>query len=100
MWGLNRFQRPAWSTGTLIPCSFLCGMIAGVLIWRDSQKTKRVAEVEERLRAALAAENPHSLHVKDLRPLVSQKSAQPEEKELLIDESTTAPRQIPKGNDL
>ena len=28
-----------------------------MLIWRGGQKTKRVAEVEERLRAALAAEN-------------------------------------------
>lgn len=48
-----RFERPAWSTGTLIPCSFLCGIFAAVFIWRGGQKTKRVEEVEERLRAAL-----------------------------------------------
>ncbi|RDB22557.1 hypothetical protein Hypma_010075 [Hypsizygus marmoreus] len=58
MWGLDRFQRPAWSTGILIPASFLCGILAAVFIWRGGQKTKRVAEVEERLRAALAADTP------------------------------------------
>jgi len=53
MWGLNRFQRPAWSTGTLIPISFLCQILSGVFIWRGGQKTKRTAVVEERLRTAL-----------------------------------------------
>ena len=75
MWGLNRclfsrvkdiyninhssysFQRPAWSTGTLIPASFLCGIGAAVLIWRGGEKTKRVEEVRQRLRSALASEN-------------------------------------------
>jgi len=54
MWGLNRFQRPAWSTGTLIPASFLCGIMAAVFIWRGGQKTKRTKQVEERLRLVLA----------------------------------------------
>jgi len=53
MWGLNRFQRPPWSTGTLIPASFLCGITAAIFIWRGVQKTKRTKEVEERLRLAL-----------------------------------------------
>ena len=70
MWGLNRwvsmfsildngstrfrrFQRPAWTTATLITFAFLCGILAAVLIWRGGKKTKRVGEVEKRLRAAL-----------------------------------------------
>ncbi|KAI5124945.1 hypothetical protein M0805_007372 [Coniferiporia weirii] len=56
MWGLNRFQRPAWSTGTLIPVSFLCGIMSAVFIWRGGQKTKRTKEVRERLRLALTLE--------------------------------------------
>jgi len=56
MWGLNRFERPAWSTGILIPGAFLCGIAAAVLIWRGGEKTKRVEKVRERLRTALAAE--------------------------------------------
>jgi len=58
MWGLNRFQRPAWSTGTLIPASFLCGITAGVLIWRGGENSKRVEKVRSRLRAALAEKHP------------------------------------------
>lgn len=54
MWGLNRFQRPAWSTGCLIPAAFLCGILSAVFIWKGGQKTKRSAEVAEKLRAALA----------------------------------------------
>jgi hypothetical protein len=71
MWGLNRwvsvshiidpsviifphrFQRPAWTTATLITFSFLCGIFAAVFIWLGGKKTKRVREVEKRLRAAL-----------------------------------------------
>ncbi|KAJ1308411.1 hypothetical protein OPQ81_004116 [Rhizoctonia solani] len=57
MWGLNRFERPAWTTGTLIPASFLCGIAAGVLIWRGGNQTKKVQEVEQRLRDALDMES-------------------------------------------
>ncbi|ETW83885.1 hypothetical protein HETIRDRAFT_238575, partial [Heterobasidion irregulare TC 32-1] len=53
-WGLNRFERPAWTTGILIPLSFLCGIFSGVFIWRGGQQTKRTARVESCLRAALA----------------------------------------------
>jgi hypothetical protein len=34
MWGLNQYQRPAWTTGSLIPLGFLSGIGAGVLIWQ------------------------------------------------------------------
>ncbi|QRV72413.1 hypothetical protein RhiJN_00427 [Ceratobasidium sp. AG-Ba] len=57
MWSMNRFQRPAWTTGTLIPASFLCGIAAGVLIWRGGNQTKKVKEVEQRLREALDMES-------------------------------------------
>jgi len=59
MWGMNRFVRPAWTTGSLIPLSFICGITSAVLIGRGSQSTKRTKEVEERLRMALAAERGH-----------------------------------------
>ncbi|KAK4704761.1 hypothetical protein P7C70_g1445, partial [Phenoliferia sp. Uapishka_3] len=45
MWGWNRFDRPAWTTGCLIPLSFGCGIGAAVLIWQSGEKTKRKAEV-------------------------------------------------------
>ncbi|KAF8195787.1 hypothetical protein K438DRAFT_1587011 [Mycena galopus ATCC 62051] len=58
MWSLDRFQRPAWSTGILIPSSFLCGIGAAVFIAIGGNHTKRVEKVKERLRAALAMEHP------------------------------------------
>jgi hypothetical protein len=53
MWGLNRFNRPAWTTGVLIPASFLCGILSAVFIARGGSKTKKTKEVEEILRNAL-----------------------------------------------
>jgi hypothetical protein len=49
-----RYNRPPWTTGTLIPAAFLCGIVAAVLIARGGHKAKKTAEVEERLRKALA----------------------------------------------
>lgn len=49
-----RYNRPPWTTGILIPASFLCGIIAAVFIARGGHKTKKTAEVEDRLRKALA----------------------------------------------
>ncbi|KZT20404.1 hypothetical protein NEOLEDRAFT_1140860 [Neolentinus lepideus HHB14362 ss-1] len=57
MWGLNRFQRPAWSTGILIPASFLCGILSAVFIWHGCQKTRRTEAVQDRLRAALTTDD-------------------------------------------
>lgn len=51
------FQRPAWTTGTLIPASFLCGIGAAILIWRGGNQTKKIKEVEQRLREALDMES-------------------------------------------
>ncbi|TFK23246.1 hypothetical protein FA15DRAFT_670632 [Coprinopsis marcescibilis] len=53
MWGMNRFQRPPWSTGILIPAGFLCGIGSAVLIWRGGERTKRIEEVRKRLQAVL-----------------------------------------------
>jgi hypothetical protein len=51
----RRFERPAATTGTLLPASFLCGIGAALCIWRGSERTKRTAAVAGRLRAALAS---------------------------------------------
>ena len=42
--------------GCLIPLSFLCGIVAGILIWRGGEMSKRTEEVEARLRGALEME--------------------------------------------
>ncbi|CDO71279.1 hypothetical protein BN946_scf184908.g36 [Trametes cinnabarina] len=63
MWGLDRFARPAWTTGTTLPASFVAGIIAGVLIYWGGRKTRRTKEVTERLRIALQMEHErHEAH--------------------------------------
>ena len=57
-----RYNRPPWTTGILIPASFLCGIAAAVIIARGGSKTKRRAEVEERLRVALDMEKSGDRH--------------------------------------
>lgn len=56
MWGYATHyrSRPAWSTGIFMPCSFLAGIAAGVLIWKGGEKSKKKREVEEKLLAAFA----------------------------------------------
>ncbi|KAI0251281.1 hypothetical protein BJV78DRAFT_1282565 [Lactifluus subvellereus] len=56
MWSMNRFVRPAWTTGLLIPAAFSCGIASGILIWRGGKRTKRTERVEERLRRVLEME--------------------------------------------
>ena len=56
---IHRFQRPPWTTGSLIPLSFLCGIASAILIWRGGQKTKRTKEVREKLRKVLMMKAPY-----------------------------------------
>jgi len=53
MWSMNRFERPAWTTASLITLAFGCGIASGIFIWRAGKRTKRTERVEERLRRAL-----------------------------------------------
>ncbi|KAK8849411.1 hypothetical protein IAR55_004743 [Kwoniella newhampshirensis] len=88
MWGMNWHVRPAWTTGTLIPCSFLCGIGAAVLIWQGSVRTKKNVEVSQKLREALSvplaigvpgSQNGTSLLAKNISasvPDVSESSAE------------------------
>ncbi|KAI0773454.1 hypothetical protein BC629DRAFT_1595215 [Irpex lacteus] len=55
MWSMDRFQRPAWTTATTLPASFVSRRS---LIWWGGKKSRRHEQVEQRLRAALAMEKP------------------------------------------
>ncbi|KAG6873748.1 hypothetical protein C0995_011567 [Termitomyces sp. Mi166 len=98
------FERPAWSTGILIPCGFLSGIAAAFLIWRGGHKTKRVAEVEERLRAALTANDDIPQHQTGYPPprrrptrKMTNLSEGLEEPEIRIDEHMTIPTTVVTG---
>jgi Protein of unknown function (DUF2985) len=42
MWGLNRFTRPGWVTGFLVAIASLVGIAAGVVVFREGKKIKKV----------------------------------------------------------
>ncbi|KAI0053001.1 hypothetical protein FA95DRAFT_1050949 [Auriscalpium vulgare] len=60
-WSMNRFRRPDWTTGLLIPAAFGCGIGAGVFIWQGGKKTKRTAKIEAALRRALEMDDKEEL---------------------------------------
>lgn len=42
MWRYNRFTRPSWVTGTLIAASFSCVIIAGIIMFIEATKVKKL----------------------------------------------------------
>jgi hypothetical protein len=108
MWGLNRFQRPAWTTASLIPLGFICGISSAVFIWRGGQKTKRTKKVEQILRQALEMEEANGGHSKELT-MVQANGKQVDIKadlvpgdrtsNILVDEEQTVPANVsPQGH--
>lgn len=95
MWGMNRFERPAWTTGCLIPFSFLCGIISAILIWRGGERTKRVEEVRERLRAVLGQDNPFG--VTEEKKAATHAESQMTDDEV-VDDAGRAPRRSSTGD--
>ncbi|CAO1613990.1 unnamed protein product [Sympodiomycopsis kandeliae] len=55
-WGINYHHRPTALTATLITCSLSCNAVAGFLIYLGGRKTKKVEEVQKRIRIALEEE--------------------------------------------
>jgi hypothetical protein len=56
MWGMNRYNRPSWATGLFIGLACVVAGVAGILMFKEGKKVKRVEgvppnlEVEEALR--------------------------------------------------
>lgn len=42
MWGLNRFTRPGWVTGFLVSIACIVGIVAGIVVFREGKKIKKV----------------------------------------------------------
>lgn len=42
MWGMNRFNRPSWATGFLISIGCITGIVAGVVVFIEGSKVKKV----------------------------------------------------------
>ncbi|RPD81163.1 hypothetical protein L226DRAFT_131164 [Lentinus tigrinus ALCF2SS1-7] len=94
MWGLDRFARPAWTTGTTLPAAFVAGIIAGVLIYWGGRKTRRTEQVIERLRMALAMDPEHRVPGEaspSTLGRVEEVSEHPNENHNLLTAQTTRP---------
>lgn len=42
MWGMNRFDRPPWSTGLFVALACIVAGMAGGLVWQETRKVKRI----------------------------------------------------------
>ncbi|KAF8535093.1 hypothetical protein BDD12DRAFT_918737 [Trichophaea hybrida] len=42
MWGMNRYQRPSWSTGFFVALACIVAMMAGGQVWWETRKVKRI----------------------------------------------------------
>ncbi|KUJ13338.1 uncharacterized protein LY89DRAFT_709173 [Mollisia scopiformis] len=42
MWGFNRFNRPTWSTGTFIGLGCGVSLMAGLMMWWEGRKVKKI----------------------------------------------------------
>ena len=42
MWGLNRFDRPSWSTGTFVALACIVAALGGLMAFQEGKRVKRV----------------------------------------------------------
>lgn len=42
MWGLNRYDRPSWSTGTFVALACIVAGIAGLMVFKEGKRVKAV----------------------------------------------------------
>ena len=42
MWGLNRYDRPSWSTGTFVALACIVAALGGLMAFLEGKKVKNV----------------------------------------------------------
>jgi hypothetical protein len=60
-WGINYKHRPGALTAVILCCSISCNITAGIIISVGTRRTRKVEEVEKRLRQALTEEAMHRM---------------------------------------
>ena len=53
MWGLNRIDRPSWSTGLFVALACIVAAVGGIIQFREAQKIKKVEGVPTDLQLSL-----------------------------------------------
>ena len=54
MWGLNRYNRPSWSTGTFVALACIVAAAAGLMQFMEGKKIKKVEGVPVEVAVVLA----------------------------------------------
>ncbi|KAK1781759.1 hypothetical protein QBC45DRAFT_404737 [Copromyces sp. CBS 386.78] len=84
MWGMNRYDRPSWSTGFLVAIGCIIAMVGGLVMWLEGRKVKRIEGVpcSERDLQKLAEDKEkgilHYNNIKDKKPKEKKKLSDPE----------------------
>ncbi|KAK1640271.1 hypothetical protein BDP81DRAFT_312099 [Colletotrichum phormii] len=74
MWGMNRFDRPSWSTGLFVALACLAAAIGGLMMFFEGKKVKSIEGVplskedEERLSKDKEMGVHHYNNIKDKKP--------------------------------
>ncbi|EGO57716.1 hypothetical protein NEUTE1DRAFT_81533 [Neurospora tetrasperma FGSC 2508] len=84
MWGMNRYNRPSWSTGFLVAVGCIIAMVGGLVMFFEGRKVKRVEGVpcSERDLQKLAQDKEmgilHYNNIGDKKPKQKKKQSDPE----------------------
>jgi hypothetical protein len=74
MWGLNRYDRPSWTTGFLVAIACIIAMIGGLVMFLEGKKVKGIEGVpltdqdREKLEQDKELGVPHYNNIKDKKP--------------------------------
>jgi len=74
MWGMNRYDRPSWSTGFLVAVGCIIAMLGGLVMFLEGKKVKGIEGVPcsdrdlERLARDKERGVPHWNNIKDKKP--------------------------------
>ncbi|KAK5664288.1 hypothetical protein OQA88_506 [Cercophora sp. LCS_1] len=78
MWGMNRYDRPSWTTGFLVAITCVIAMVGGWVMFVEGKKVKSIEGVpltpqdEERLARDKESGIPHYNNIKDKKPKKKQ----------------------------
>lgn len=82
MWGMNRFDRPSWSTGLFVALGCIVAAVGGITMFIEGRHVKAIEGVpltdrdRERLARDLQAGVPHYNNLKDKAPSEKKKGKQ------------------------
>lgn len=81
MWGLNRYDRPSWTTGTFVALACIVAALAGIMVFMEGNKIKEIegipvsAEDQERLKRDHEMGIVHFNNLKNEKPKPEKEQA-------------------------